>query len=182
MNVVVVYESMYGNTHVIAEAIGAGMGEGTDVLVTPVEDADASTIAAADLVVVGGPTHVHGMASNATRRSAIEAAGKNDDIQLDPDAAGPGLRDWFDFLPWSDGQPAAAFDTRLDALPVLTGRASKGITRRLRKHRFEIVGDPASFLVDKENHLIDGQTDLAREWGTSLAAALRERQPSATST
>jgi flavodoxin len=36
MKVVVVYESMFGNTHAIADAIAAGIGEGNDVVVLPV--------------------------------------------------------------------------------------------------------------------------------------------------
>lgn len=36
MKVVVVYESMFGNTHAIADAIAAGIGEGKEVIVVPV--------------------------------------------------------------------------------------------------------------------------------------------------
>ncbi len=36
MRAVVVYESMYGNTHLIADAIGAGLAEGFDVAIVPV--------------------------------------------------------------------------------------------------------------------------------------------------
>jgi len=36
MRAVVVYESMYGNTHLVADAIGAGLGPAFDVSVVPV--------------------------------------------------------------------------------------------------------------------------------------------------
>jgi flavodoxin len=36
MRAVVVYESMYGNTHLIADAIGAGLEAAFDVRVAPV--------------------------------------------------------------------------------------------------------------------------------------------------
>ena len=168
MRAVVVYESMYGNTHVVAERIGAGLEATFDVLVCPVEGANPESLAGADLLVVGGPTHVHGMTSSATRKSAVEAAAKDADLEVDPDAEGPGLRDWFDGLPKDLRASAAAFDTRMDKPAMLTGRASKGIARRLRRHGLELIAVPESFLVDKHNHLLDGEADRAREWATKL--------------
>ena len=170
MRAVVVYESMYGNTHVVADHIAAGLRPSFEVVVLSVDDADDGALADADLLVVGGPTHVHGMTSNSSRKAAVEAAEKDDDLELDPDAEGPGLRDWLGDLTKRDGARAAAFDTRIDAPAALTGRASKGIARRLRKHGFELVADPESFLVDKQNHLLDGEQDRAQAWGASVAA------------
>ncbi|MEZ5297611.1 MAG: hypothetical protein R2697_15455 [Ilumatobacteraceae bacterium] len=66
---------------------------------------------------------------------------------------------------------AAAFDTRADAPEILTGHASHGIAKRLRKHGFELVAEPESFLVDKQNHLVDGEDVRAAEWGEAVAAA-----------
>jgi flavorubredoxin len=39
MRAVIVYESMYGNTHEIADAIGAGLKPSFDVSVVPVSEA-----------------------------------------------------------------------------------------------------------------------------------------------
>jgi flavodoxin len=66
MRAVVVYESMYGNTHLVAGAIGAGLGTVFDVCVVPVSEASAAVLDGADLVVVGGPTHAHGMSRSLT--------------------------------------------------------------------------------------------------------------------
>jgi len=74
MRAVVVYESMYGNTHLIADAIGAGLRSAFDVTVVPVAEAGPAVLAGADLVVVGGPTHIHGMSRASTRKAAVEAA------------------------------------------------------------------------------------------------------------
>ena len=38
MRAVIVYESMYGNTHRVAEAIGAGLGTEFEVSVVPVAE------------------------------------------------------------------------------------------------------------------------------------------------
>ena len=127
MKVVIVYESMYGNTHHVASAIGAGLRGVADVAVVPVEQASEELVDVADLLVVGGPTHVHGMSRPSTRKAAVEALAKNEALELDPDAEGAGLRDWVPNLSRRHGR-AAAFDTRLHAPPVVTG-AHRGASR-----------------------------------------------------
>lgn len=169
MRALVVYESMFGNTHVVADHIGAGLAAAFEVTVTPVEGAGPPAVAGADLLVVGGPTHAHGMTSVPSRRSAAEMAAKDEHLDLDSDAEGPGLRDWFHTLGRSEGSLAAAFDTRAGAPALLTGRASRGIARRLRHHGYRLVTDPESFLVDKENRLLGGEDERARSWGAHLA-------------
>lgn len=173
MRALVVYESIYGNTHTVAERIAAGLETVGEARVVPVHEATADVVAWADVVIVGGPTHAHGLTSSASRKGAREAAEKpGSELHLDPDAEGPGLRDWFGGLDKVRGKQAVAFDTRFDAVPVLTGRASRGITRRLRSHGFELVAEPESFLVDKHNQLLEGEADRATRWGAQLAAVL----------
>ncbi len=170
MRAVVVYESMYGNTHQVAAAIGAGLESAFEVSVVPVAQAAPAVLADADLVVVGGPTHVHGMSLESTRNAAAEAAEKPEsDLRLEPDALGQGLRDWFGSLGRYPAK-AAAFDTRLHAPAIVTGRASKGVTHLLRAHGFEVVAEPESFLVTKENRLDPDETTRARSWAARLAA------------
>ncbi|MFZ0323525.1 MAG: flavodoxin domain-containing protein [Actinomycetes bacterium] len=170
MRTLIVYESMYGRTHEIADRVADGLRSHAEVQVVPVSDATDEKVAWADLLVVGGPTHAHGMTSAPTRRSAAEAATKPDSaLALDPDAEGPGLRDWFNDLGPVTDKRAAAFDTRLDSAPVLTGRASRGITHRLRKHGFTMVGDAMSFLVDRQTELVAGEPERAVAWGKHLA-------------
>jgi hypothetical protein len=173
MNAVVIYESMYGNTHLIAGAIGRGLSEhGIDASVIPVGEATPDIVGGADLLVVGGPTHAHGMVRDSTRNAAVADAAKPDrDLHLDPDAEGEGLREWFEALPELDGA-AAAYDTRLHAAAAITGRASKGISKRLRRHGFHEVVDPESFFVDRANTLDAGEEQRAIDWGRTLARAM----------
>ena len=172
MRALVVYESMYGNTHAVAESIARGLRAGGDAEAVPVAGATPEAIAAADLLVVGGPTHVHGMTTERTRQAAREAADKPDaDLAMDPDAEGPGLREWFDALVLPAGRPAAAFDTRMHGPAVVTGRASRGITKRLQRHGATMVAAPKSFLVDKHAHLDAEEAARAEAWGAALARA-----------
>lgn len=169
MRAVVVYESMFGNTHLVADRVAQGLRGSYDVEVLPVGEAIGRILDDVDLLVVGGPTHIHGVSSATSRRSAGEQAEQDDDLDLEPDAEGPGLRDWFDGLPRQTGR-AAAFDTRVEGPPMLTGRASKGIARRLMRHGFELVCEPESFLVDKHNHLLPGEGDRAHDWAARLTS------------
>src|SRR3954462_335150 len=125
----VIFESMYGNTHQIARAIGSGLGAG-DVAVGPGNRVDDALLKTADLVV-GGPTHVHGMSRPKTRAAAVDATHKaGNTLTMDPTADGAGVREWLTSrYGTGSGQLAAAFDTRLHGPAFFTGRASKGIAR-----------------------------------------------------
>jgi flavodoxin-like protein len=174
MRAIVIYESMYGNTHVIADAIARGLAQGNEVTVIPVAEAAPELLDGAGLVVVGGPTHVHSMSGARSRQAAVEAAHKDGGgLTLDPHAPGPGLRDWFGTVGRIRGF-SAAFDTRVDAAAVLTGRASKAIAKLLDRHGLTEIAPAESFLVTKDNRLVAGEEDRAEQWGRKLAAKLPE--------
>jgi hypothetical protein len=161
---------MYGATHAVAEAIAGGLAPLGDVEVVAVADAAEAGIADADLLVVGGPTHMHGLASARSRELAVSAAAKKPELHVEPTAAAdPGLREW---LATCDGRGrrAAAFDTRLDKPAFLTGAASHGIARRLRHHGYSLVAEPESFRVTNEGALVEGEAARARAFGAELAA------------
>lgn len=173
MNAVVVYESLYGNTREIAEAVAAGLAETAEVEVRAVADAPPEEIAGADLLVVGGPTHVHGMSSRLSRKAAAEDAKKKPEAQLEPDVAGPALRDWFDGLGKADGGCAAAFDTRIGKPKLITGSAAKGIAHRLHRHGYDVIAEESFIVEDSPGPLGEGERERAREWGRALARAER---------
>ena len=170
MRAVIIYESMFGNTHVIADAIAKGLEPLDNVVVVPMGEAGRERWGDADLLVVGGPTHFHGMSRPRTRKWAAAAAHKpKNDLVLDRDARGPGVRDWLTSLGQGHTK-VAAFDTRFKGPAVLRGRASKTISRKLRSHGFEVVAKPESFFVTLENHLEPAEDARAQEWGKRLVA------------
>jgi len=179
MKALVVYESMYGNTHHVATAIGDGLGTDAEVIVVPVSRASATLVDAADLLVVGGPTHAHGMSRPSTRNAAAEAAEKPEhELALEPDATGEGLREWLAGLS-PRARRAAAFDTRMHGPVALTGHASKGIAKQLRKHGASLVADPESFIVTKHNQLEEDEARRAHAWGAELAASMSRSETDA---
>ncbi|MEU1423978.1 flavodoxin domain-containing protein [Kitasatospora sp. NPDC005751] len=176
MHTVVVYESMYGNTREIAEAIAEGVHRAdpeASVDCLPVSRADAEVARTADLLVVGGPTHMHGMSSGVSRRMAAVGEAKkegNEDAahEAHETARGPGLRSWFHSLPKTEpGTHAAAFDTR--AGTRMSGGAADGIAQRLTRHRYDVVTDPEGFVVEEtDGPLRQGEIERARAWGAGL--------------
>jgi hypothetical protein len=172
MRALLVYESMYGNTHAVADAISQGLaGQGVEVTLEPASSGYNGKAGGVDLLIVGGPTHARGMTRPNTRRSAIDTAHMRSGLTIDLSAEGPGVREWLDSMSRLE-VAAAAFDTRIDAPPFLTGRAAKSIDARLRALGCRRAAQPESFLVTIKNHLVDGELDRAREWGSMLAGQL----------
>jgi Flavodoxin len=168
MNVAVVYESLYGNTGHIAEAVAEGLKHLGEVTLVNVRDAQAKLVDDIDLLVAGGPTHVHGMSSRKTRASAADDAEKRGHTK--PDVEGVPLRDWLDALPPVRGVKAAAFDTRADKPKLLVGSAAKGIAKRLAHVGFEVVGEESFLVEGMDGPLAEGEIDRARVWAENLVA------------
>lgn len=173
MRAVIVYESVYGNTRTVAEAIAEGLrGARPDAVVrcVPVTGAGPEVTGSADLLVVGGPTHVYGMSSGPSRRMARLAAAGNERGTGGPGSdPGPGLRTWFRSLPKPlPGARGAAFDTRADML--ISGGAAHGIAGRLTHHHYGLAAAPEGFVVESTGGpLRTGERERAAGWGASLA-------------
>jgi hypothetical protein len=177
MRALVVYESMYGSTRVIAGNIADGLRADYEVTVVPVGEATPELVAAADLVVAGAPTHLRGLSSARSRRMAAQAAAKDGSkLRMDRDAGGPCMQDWLKELGHRDGL-AAAFDTRVNGIALLTGRASRPIARLLKRHGYRLVAAPEGFLVCSHGTLLDGEASWARRWGMTIAAASKTYLP-----
>lgn len=168
MRIAVVYESLFGNTHHIAEAVADGLKHAGEVALVNVRDAAPELVDGLDLLVVGGPTHVHGMSSRATRKGAAADAEKKGLTK--PDIEGAPLRDWLEGLPRAHAQMAAAFDTRIDKPKLLVGSAAKGIAKRLNHAGFKVVGEESFLVSGTDGPLGEGEIDRARSWGKSLVA------------
>ncbi|QHC69552.1 flavodoxin [Rathayibacter sp. VKM Ac-2801] len=171
MRALVVYESPFGNTHCIAEAIGRGLADTVEVDVVGVHAAPG--LEGVDLLVVGGPTQVHTLSTPRARAETPErAADARRGLRLDDDAGGIGIREWLDALPPFTGM-AASFDTRTDIPRILSGAAAGHLDHRLAGHGLRPVITPMSFLVDTHNDLEHTELDRARAWGALLGCTAR---------
>lgn len=172
MRMVVTYESMFGCTRQVAEAIGAGLHDAApeaEVECRPVADL-MRDLPDADLLVVGGPTHMLHASTPRTRAMGLKGEAGKPEYHPESDAGGPGVRELLEQLPAArPGARAAAFDTRLPSR--LAGGASRSIERDLRRHGYAVTAPHEGFVVEAtEGPLRGGELERARAWGASLVA------------
>jgi hypothetical protein len=167
MAVLVVFESMFGNTKVIADAVAEGLAPHLPVQQVEVGTAPTVIGGQVELVVVGGPTHAFGLSRPGTRQSAAQQA------EGGLVSAGIGLREWLLTLRKGSSDVAvAAFDTRISK-PRPPGSAAAAADKRLRRLGFRSVAPPTSFYVEgTTGPLMEGEAERARRWGAALAVEL----------
>jgi len=157
MNVLVVYDSQFGNTEKVARAMGDALAEASRVEVCRAADASPELLQKVDLVIVGSPTQ-----------------------GFRPTKPVTGL---LDKLPRGalHGKKTAAFDTRIDTAAMdsavlgfivdKVGYAAKSIARRLEKAGGRLIADPDGFFVeDTEGPLKEGELERAAAWAKDLVA------------
>jgi len=72
MKITIVYESMFGNTRKVAQAISDGVREAHPDADVSVGRASPELIRSTDLLIVGGPTHLCRMTTDSSRKRRIE--------------------------------------------------------------------------------------------------------------
>lgn len=151
MDTLVIYDSKFGNTAKIAEAIARGAGRLGSVRVIDTTSAAQQPVDRPDLLLVGGPTQKRAMS--------------------------PGLLAFLDTLPQRlEGVPVATFDTRYRGSTLLMGSAARDADKRLRKTG-RVVAPPASFFINRsgsieQQGLEPGELERAEEWGWAVSASL----------
>ena len=146
MNILILYDSQFGNTEKLAMTMAEKLAVGGTVHVVPAS-AGPPDLAGVDLFLVGGPTQAHGVSP--TLRTLLD--------QLPPHS----LRNVL----------AAAFDTRIPGMKLLTGSAANGIAHRLEQKGARVLEPHESFLVvGAEGTLVATEIERAGTW----ALAMRE--------
>lgn len=144
MKALIVYDSLYGNTEKIAQAIGGAVSG--DAKVVCVGEVDVSELKALDLLFVGSPTH----------------GGR----------ASPPMREFLDKVqsPALQGVKVAAFDTRLTTRWArIIGFAAGRIAKSLKKKGGTLIGSPEAFYVEgTEGPLRDSEIERAAGWAREI--------------
>ena len=157
---------MFGNTDAVAHAIAAGLGGAPCVPVASKPPVGPDI----DLLVVGGPTHAFSMSRASTRSDAHRQSGGPDD------PGEPGIREWIGGLGGTSVR-FATFDTRVSR-PRVPGSAAKKAAKALTGAGARQAAEPMTFWVDgTPGPIQDGELDRAREWGATLAVAVRQTPP-----
>ena len=161
MKVLIIYDSSFGNTEQIAQAIGHALGSQEDVEVLRVGNVKPEQLTGLKLLIVGSPTH--GFRPTPAINSLLGGIPMN------------GLR----------GVKVAAFDTRISINDIdppivrfigrfvvkLFGYAAKPIADRLKKKGGELTIPPEGFYVKgTEGPLKEGELERAADWAKQIMA------------
>lgn len=168
MEAVVIYESIFGNTRAIAQAIVRGLSHQVQVREVQLPAlGPAADILDAGLVVLGGPTHTFGM----SRPDSRQAVAKE---HRDHCEQAGGIREWLEALiDETSGRSVVVFDTRLSSFRYIPGSAAREAADMLRAKGITLIDDPHSFYVDgSEGPLHPGELERAEEWGRHLGRAV----------
>jgi flavodoxin I len=145
MRALVVYDSFYGNTEKIAEAIG-GAVTGGEVSVLRAGEVGPPELENISLLVVGAPTQ----------------GGR----------ATPAIRDFLGRITKAEinGVDAAAFDTRVASkVAKIFGYAANKIASSLKKKGANLLAEPEGFFVEgTKGPLTEGELERAAAWGKGL--------------
>ncbi len=172
MRSLVIFESIFGNTREVAEAMAKELEDYGPVVLTEVASAPKQT-SEFDLVLLGGPIHAWAMSRPQTREDARRQAVAHGKEPVSKDI---GVREWLDSLEVADGfRAAAAFDTAVHTPAWLPqGSAAKPEAKRLKQKGFHLVAPPEHFFVeDTEGPVSPGELGRARTWAHWLAEAVK---------
>ncbi len=190
MSILIVYESMFGNTAAIAEAIADGIGHprstprsgppggtgpgpadgaGPDpgqprICVLPVTQAPSAIPDDVQLLLVGGPTHAFSMSRDSTRADAARQGAWG--------SVRRGIREWIHDLTPREDLRVLTFDTRV-RVRMMPGSAAKQAAIALRHQGFRQAERGQSFWVGGvSGPLSHDELVRARAWGGFLASLL----------
>jgi flavodoxin len=160
MKAMVVYDSAFGNTEQVAQAIGQALGSAEDVETVRVGNVKPAQLAGLTLLIVGSPTQKFSPLGTVT--SFLKSIPSN------------GLQ----------GVKVAAFDTRVTESEIqkvgilaffvkLFGYAAEPMAKKLVKEGGELAVPAEGFYVGgTEGPLLEGELERAAAWARGIAATL----------
>jgi flavodoxin len=156
VKIAIVYDSVFGNTRLVAAELASSLKATADVHLMTVQDAKGLDLSDTDLLIVGSPTR--GFRPTPTMSEYVEGLGSI-----------------------GRGKAAAAFDTRIDLETVnppalrwvvdAGGYAAARIASSLERHGFELKGTAGFLVTGTEGPLRDGELGRAVEWGKTLVGS-----------
>ncbi len=158
MNTLVAYDSQYGNTERIAQAIAEALCAFGQVHTVRVGPAHPISFRGVDLLIVGCPTQ--GLRPTPTMQSFLE--------NVSPQ--------------WLHGVTVACFDTRFRGF-LWKYSAAPRMVRQLHTKGVEPLVPPESFFVKamkKEDPLEDAEVERAARWALSIHQRYEASQPRVT--
>ena len=145
MNTLIIYDSTFGNTAQLAQAMAEKMGEYGTARIALADEAGLTEVKEIDLLLVGGPTQRHGLS--------------------------PSMKALLEGFPRRtlQGMHAGAFDTRYHMSAWKSGSAAHGIASKLKRAGASLIVEPESFFVaEREGPLEEGEIERAAAWAEGI--------------
>jgi flavodoxin len=156
MNALVLYDSQYGDTQRIAQAIANALGDFREARAVRLDPAQPVELQGLDLFIVGCPTQ--GWRPTPAIQSFLQ----------EPSSEELG------------GLAVACFDTRFRLPRFMTGSVAKVMAAKLREKGVSLLAEPESFFVKgTEGPLRDGELDRAVAWARMLVKEVDAPSPEA---
>ena len=145
MNTLIIYDSTFGNTAQLAQAMADKLGEHGTAQIASADEADLAEVKEIDLLLVGGPTQRHGLSPN--MKSLLEGFPRRTLL----------------------GMHAGAFDTRYHMSAWKSGSAAHAIASKLKRAGASLIVEPESFFVaEREGPLEEGELERATVWAEEI--------------
>ena len=146
MKTLIVYDSQYGNTELVARAIEAALSGIGETHAIRVEAMRPDSLDGVNLLILGSP--IQGWRPTMAMQTLLQSLTRER------------LR----------GVSAACFDTRISHPRWLSGSAAKIMVRQLQALGAVIVAPPEGFYVEgREGPLAKGEEARAADWAVALA-------------
>ena len=156
MNALVFYDSQYGNTELIAQAIADTLGEFGEARAVRLDPGHPVELQGVDMFIVGCPTQ--GWRPTPAIQSFLEEVSSEELRSL----------------------AVACFDTRFRLPRLMTGSAARVIARTLQEKGVSLLVEPESFFVKgTQGPLRDGELDRAAAWARMLIKEVEAPSPEA---
>ena len=170
VSALVVHESSFGNTRMIAMAVAEGVAAALEgdasVAVASAERVAPATTEAVRMLFVGAPTHAFTLPRQSTREDAVRKGANA--------PAMSGVREWIATLPVRDREAVAAtFDTRVEVMRHLPGSAATSALRQIGRRGYRTVEHESFYVEGTPGPLLAGEEERAFAWGRRVAAEMR---------
>ncbi len=157
MNILVSYDSQFGNTQQVADAIGKALNKNHSVQVKPVSQTSVADLQRIDLLFLGSPTQ-GGQAKPTTKSLISQIVAESIplkyacfDTRFSPDNVGLGLK----------------------LLMSIIGYASPKMAKALSKNPAgRVIGEEGFIVLGKEGPLAEGELSRCQTWAKKLVSVI----------
>ena len=154
MNALVLYDSQYGDTEHIAQAIADALGEFGEARAVRLDPAQPLELQGVDVFIVGCPTQ--GWRPTPAIQSFLEEVSSEELRSL----------------------AVACFDTRFRLPRFMSGSAAKVMAEKLREKGVSLLAEPESFFVKgTEGPLREGELERASMWARQIVEEVEASRP-----